>query len=81
MNQASGFRRFAAWDLFIYMDCMTAVSNAGNIAGIERRMGSLPDSSAIERVLLVVMHYVLGVVAGPGPHWIREWLGGLSVQP
>jgi len=58
-----------AWNLFVYMDCTTAVSNAGNISWIEWSMGSLPGSSAIALVPVVVMPCVLGVAAGPGPCW------------
>jgi len=53
----------------VYMDCTTAVSNAGNISWIERRMGSLPGSSAIAPVPVVAMPCVLGVAAGPGLRW------------
>jgi len=66
VNEASSFRRFAAWNLCVYMDCTTAESNAGNISWIQRSMGSLPGSLAIEPVLVVVMPRVLGVAAGPG---------------
>jgi len=53
----------------VYMDCTTAVSNAGNISWIERSMGSLPGSSAIAPVPVVAMPCVLVVAAGPGPRW------------
>jgi len=53
----------------VYMDCTTAVSNAGNISWIERSMGLLSGSSAIEPVLVVVMPWVPGVAVGPGPRW------------
>jgi len=39
----------------VYMDCTTAVSNAGNISWIERSMGSLPGSSAIVPVVVVAL--------------------------
>ena len=53
----------------MYMDCTTAVSNAGKISWIERSMGSLPGSSAIAPVIVVAMPCLLDVVVGPGPHW------------
>jgi hypothetical protein len=53
----------------VYMDCTTAVSNAANISWIERSMGSVPGSSAIEPMLVAVIPCMLGVAGGPGPHW------------
>jgi hypothetical protein len=51
------------------MHCTTAVSNAGNISWIERRMGSLPRSSVIVPVLMFPRHCILGVVVGSAQHW------------
>jgi len=53
----------------VYMDCTTAVSNAGNNSWIESSMGSLPGSSAIGPVPVIVMPSVLGDAAGPGLRW------------
>ena len=53
----------------MYMDCTNAVSNSMNISWIERSMGSLPGSSAIAPVPVVVMPCMLGVAAGPGQRW------------
>jgi hypothetical protein len=58
-----------AWHLFVYMNCTTAVSNAGNISSIQRSIGSLPGCSGIAPVLVVVMPCVLGLGAGPGLCW------------
>lgn len=57
---------------------MTAVSNAGIISWIERRMWSLPGSLAIEPVLVVVIPCGLGDVVWPGPRWtlrstVKAW--------
>jgi len=51
------------------MDCTPALSNTGNISGIERSMGLLPGSSAIKPVLVAMMPCILGVAAGPRPRW------------